>query len=45
VQDDARVVAFDKAHPESTLAVGEVAVRAAAEKWNLEHPDSPVPVK
>ena len=45
MQDDARAVAFDAAHPEPTLAVGEAAVRVAAEKWNREHPESPVPVK
>lgn len=43
--EEARAVAFDRAHPEPTLAVGEAAVQAAAEKWNREHPECPVPVK
>ena len=36
--------AFDAAHPENTLAIGPDAVQAAAEKWNREHPDCPVPL-
>lgn len=37
--------AYEKANPESTLAVGADAVRARAEKWNREHPDAQVPVE
>jgi len=36
--------AFDLAHPENTLAVGDDAVQAQAEKWNREHPEAPVPL-
>ena len=34
---------YEQLHPESGVAVGEEAVRAAAKRWNLEHPDTPVP--
>jgi hypothetical protein len=44
LQDKERVAAFEKRNPDSTLAVGEEAVQAAAEKWNREHPESPVPL-
>jgi len=37
--------AYEKAHPESTFAMGEEAVRESALKWNREHPDTPVPVE
>lgn len=39
-----RMKAFEKRNPASTLAIGEAAVKASAEKWNREHPDSPVPI-
>ena len=39
-----RKEAFEKEHPENTLAVGEEAVKASAEKWNKEHPECPVTV-
>ena len=42
VKEDA--MAFDQAHPENTLAVGPDEVQAAAERWNAEHPDHPVPL-
>jgi hypothetical protein len=42
LKDEERAVEFEKQNPESTLAIGE---EAAAEKWNREHPESPVPVK
>lgn len=38
------VKAFEAKHPENTLAIGEEAVRKSAEKWNKEHPDTPVPI-
>jgi hypothetical protein len=44
LEDEKRAAAFDASNPESTLAVGEKAVQAAAEKWNREHPESPVPL-
>ncbi|MEN6533319.1 MAG: hypothetical protein ABFD89_06625 [Bryobacteraceae bacterium] len=44
LKDEERVAAFEKSNPESTLAVGEDAVQAAAEKWNREHPESLVPL-
>lgn len=44
IEDDRRLEAFDRANPESTLAVGDAAVKASAEKWNQEHPESPVSV-
>ena len=44
LEDDVRVAAFEESNPQSTLAVGEDAVQAAANKWNREHPDSPVPL-
>jgi hypothetical protein len=40
----ARMMAYEKANPESTLAIGGDAVRASAEKWNKEHPRSPVSI-
>jgi hypothetical protein len=42
VQNKIRLEAYEKAHPESTLAVGEEAVQASAEEWNRLHPDTPV---
>jgi hypothetical protein len=39
-----RMKAFEEKYPESTLAIGEDAVRVSAEKWNKKHPDSPVPI-
>jgi hypothetical protein len=45
LEDEARAEALERACPEPALAVGKDAVRAAAEKWNREHPESPVPVK
>lgn len=43
-QVKAQAAAFEEAHPEGTLAIGEEAVQAAAEKWNREHPETPVPL-
>jgi hypothetical protein len=45
IADEDRAAAFDRSNPEPSLALGEDAVQAAAEKWNREHPESPVPVK
>ena len=44
-QQDERAKAYAAAHPESTLAVGPEQVQAAAEKWNREHPECPVPLE
>jgi len=44
VEVDEQRAAYEKAHPENTLAIGEDAVQASAEKWNAEHPDYPVPL-
>jgi hypothetical protein len=41
-EEKRRLKAFEKAYPESTLAIGNEAVKASAEKWNREHPDAPV---
>lgn len=43
MEADAQRAAYEKAHPESTFAMGEEAVQASAERWNAEHPDCPVP--
>jgi hypothetical protein len=43
-RNKARAAAFQNKHPENTLAVGTEAVQAAAEKWNIEHPDCKVPL-
>ena len=39
-----RRAAYERAHPESGLAIGDEAVQVAAEKWNAEHPESPAPL-
>jgi hypothetical protein len=44
METERRKEAFEKLHPESTLAVGSEAVQASAEKWNREHPECPVPL-
>ena len=44
VEAQEKLAAFEKSHPESTLAVGDEAVKAAAEKWNAEHPEAKVPL-
>lgn len=44
VEDKKRFADFEKSNPESTLAVGEDAVQALAEKWNREHPATPAPL-
>ena len=44
VQVKKRNEAFEKAHPENTLAVGDDAVKQSAEQWNRDHPDCPVNV-
>ena len=43
VENKTKLEQFEKANPESTLAVGEEAVKAAAAKWNKEHPECPIP--
>lgn len=35
---------FEKKNPDSGPAIGEEACQAAAEKWNKDHPDCPVPL-
>ena len=42
VEDQKRREEFDKANPESSVAVGEDQVQVLAEKWNREHPETPV---
>lgn len=44
LEADVQRAAYEKAHPENTFAMGEDAVQAAAERWNAEHPDCPVPL-
>lgn len=39
-----REEAFDKLHPSGAFAQGDDEVQAAAERWNAEHPESPVPL-
>ena len=40
----ARAEAYEAAHPEPGIAVGDAAVQALTEKWNLEHPEAKVPL-
>lgn len=35
--------AYDKTNPDPGIAVGEDAVKKAAQEWNKQHPDTPVP--
>lgn len=43
-ENEARLAAFEQKYPESTLAIGDEAVQKAAEAWNREHPEAPVPL-
>jgi 20S proteasome alpha/beta subunit len=43
--DAERLKAFEQKYPESTLAIGEEAVRKSAEKWNKEHPEQQIPIE
>lgn len=44
IENEMKQAAFEQEHPENTFAMGEEAVQALAEKWNAEHPESPVPL-
>jgi hypothetical protein len=39
-----RKEAFDRDHPDNTIAIGEDAVQKMAEEWNREHPNEPAPL-
>ena len=43
-ENELRLAALEATETEPGLAVGDAAVRKLAEKWNREHPDTPVPM-
>lgn len=42
-QSELQAKEYERTHPESTLAIGNEAVKEQARKWNKEHPECPVP--